>query len=70
MSILDELKALQQKHAKPKPKAIDGFSYPSDAVTISALYRVGVDEETIKEVLSEPVESRDWYIQYFEDKNK
>ena len=67
MSILDDLKALQQKYAKLDPQQpTDGMSYISAAVTHSALYRAGVDDQVIKDVLLEPVESREAWISYFE----
>lgn len=69
MSIIKDLKELLQQQQVNKPTTPpdnDGFSYISDAVVFSALYRAGVPEETIQEVLREPVEHREFYINYFE----
>jgi len=70
MNILEHLRQLQQQ-AKQDDTQRTGDAYISDSVTYSALFRAGIDNETIQEVLREPVESRDWYINYFENqKNK
>jgi len=63
MNILEELQALQQT---TKPTTRTGDSYISDAVTYSALYRAGCDESVINDVLLEPVESREAWINYFQ----
>jgi hypothetical protein len=69
MNILEELKTLQQQLKPPThPKTRD--SYISDAVTYSALYRAGCDESVIKDVLLEPVESREAWISYFQTVGK
>jgi hypothetical protein len=65
MNILEELQALQQQ-LKPPEHTKTGYSYISDAVTYSALYRAGCDESIIKDVLLEPVESREAWINYFQ----
>jgi len=65
MNILEELKSLQQiTKQQPKPKT--GDNYISDAVMQSALYRLDVDESVINDVLLEPVESREAWINYFQ----
>ena len=65
MNILEELKTLQQQLNPPThPKT--GDSYISDAVTYSALYRAGCDESVINDVLLEPLEKREEWINYFE----
>jgi hypothetical protein len=65
MNILEELKELQQQF-KPPTNPKTGDSYISDAVTYSALYRAGCDESVIKDVLLEPVDSREAWINYFQ----
>jgi hypothetical protein len=65
MNILEELKALQQQ-LKPQTNPKTGDSYISDAVLFSTLYRLNVDEQIITEVLLEPVEKREEWINYFE----
>jgi hypothetical protein len=69
MNILDELRALQQQ-AKPDDTQRTGDAYISDAVTYSALYRAGCDEQVIKDVLLEPVEKREEWLSYFENVGK
>jgi hypothetical protein len=67
MSILDDLKELQQTAAIGRGKHLPaGDSYISDGVVFSTLYRLEVDEQVIKDVLLEPVESRENWINYFE----
>ena len=63
MDILEELRRLQQS---TKPTTKTGDSYISDAVMQSALYRLDVDESVINDVLLEPVESREAWINYFQ----
>ena len=65
MSILDDLASLQQRH-KPLTHTKTGDSYISDAVTYTALYNAGCDEQVITDVLLEPVEKRGEWINYFQ----
>ena len=68
MNILEELQALQQTaNAGREQRPPAGYSYISDAVMQSALYRLDVDESVINDVLLEPVEKRGEWIAYFEN---
>jgi len=68
MNILEELKALQQSTKQPTSRT--GDSYISDAVTYTALYNAGCDEQVITDVLLEPVEKRGEWLRYFEGLKK
>ena len=71
MDILEELRQLQQRNAKPEPQQpTTNDSFISNAVVESALFSAGVEIDVIKDVLLEPVESRLDWILYFEDRNK
>jgi hypothetical protein len=65
VNILKELQALQQDTKPQSPTTND--SYISDAVMQSALYRLDVDESIITDVLLEPVEKREEWLNYFEN---
>jgi hypothetical protein len=65
MNILEELKSLQQQF-KPPTNPKTGDSYISDAVVLAALYKAGCDESVINDVLLEPVEKREEWINYFQ----
>jgi len=73
---MDILQALSKQKEKPsveeRPGKImpDGLWSISDAVFNSTLYRLGVDVKTVIECMAEPVESRPWYLNYFEGKNE
>jgi hypothetical protein len=65
VDILEELRRLQQQF-KPPTHTKTGDSYISDAVVHAALYKACCDESIINDVLLEPVESRESWINYFE----
>ena len=69
MNILEELKTLQQQFNPPEHTKT-GDSYISDAVTYTALYNAGCDEQVITDVLLEPVEKRGEWLRYFEGLKK
>ena len=69
MDILEHLRQLQQQSNQIKPQRT-GDAYISDAVIFSTLYRLGVDEQVINDVLLEPVEKREEWLSYFENVGK
>jgi hypothetical protein len=67
MNILEELQALQQTaNVGREQRPPVGYSYISDAVMQTSLYRLDVDESIITDVLLEPIEKRDDWLSYFE----
>jgi hypothetical protein len=71
MNILEELQALQQTaNVGREQRHPAGYSYISDAVMQSVLYRLDVDESVINDVLLEPLEKRGEWLNYFEGLKK
>jgi hypothetical protein len=70
MNILEELRELQKQHKKPEENKKEGDAYISDAVVFSTLYRLGVDEQIINDVILEPYEKREEWLSYFENVGK
>ena len=71
---MDILEALKMQKERPtldvRSRKImqDGLWSISDAVFQSTLYRLGVDNATIQECMEEPLDSRSFYLNYFEEK--
>lgn len=72
---MDILAALSESITKQASKANrhvsritmpDGFPSIHDAVFECTLYRLGIDNDTIIELLQEPLQKREYYLKYCE----
>jgi hypothetical protein len=76
MSILDALSESITKQASKANRHVSRITMPDgllsihDAVFECTLYRLGIDSDTIIELLQEPLEKREYYLKYCETHHK